>query len=224
MRDLLILGSGGFARETASAVRAINDASPTWRLLDFLDDNPALHGTERSGTPVLGALETAASMPDAAVVACVGNPGDHLARQRVVDRLDLPHERYATLRHPSAQVGAGCVIGSGTVLLAGVVLTADVTVGAHVSVMPHVVLTHDDVVDDFATIASGVRLGGGVRLGRGAYLGSGTLIRESVTIGAWSLVGMGSVVLQDVPPDQVWVGNPARFLRKTTTVTAEENA
>ena len=35
-----------------------------------------------------------------------------------------------------------------------------------------------------------------------------------VTVGAWSLVGMGSVVLGDVPPAEIWAGNPARLLRK----------
>jgi acetyltransferase-like isoleucine patch superfamily enzyme len=95
------------------------------------------------------------------------------------------------------------------------VLTADVTVGSHVAVMPQAVLTHDDVVGDYATIASGVRLGGGAVLEPGAYVGAGALIREGVTVGGRSLVGMGSVVLRDVPPGEVWAGNPAGFLRST---------
>ncbi|MFD0823542.1 sugar acetyltransferase, partial [Micromonospora zhanjiangensis] len=51
MRDLVIVGAGGFARETAAAVRAVNQVRPTWRLLGFLDDNPALRGVERAGLP-----------------------------------------------------------------------------------------------------------------------------------------------------------------------------
>jgi acetyltransferase-like isoleucine patch superfamily enzyme len=78
------------------------------------------------------------------------------------------------------------------------------------------VLTHDNVVGDYATVTSGVRLGGGAVLQEGAYVGAGALVREGVTVGAWSLVGMGSVVLHDVPPGQVWAGNPARLLRETT--------
>jgi sugar O-acyltransferase (sialic acid O-acetyltransferase NeuD family) len=221
MRDLVIVGAGGFARETAAAVRAVNRARPTWRLLGFLDDDPALRGVERSGLPVLGGLDTLGGLPDPAVVVCVGNPRDYAGRQRVVRRLDLPADRYATIVHPGAEVGHGSSLGPGTVLLAGAVLTADVTVGAHVAVMPHAVLTHDDRVDDHATIASGVRLGGGVALARGAYVGAGALIREGVTVGAWSQVGMGSVVLRDVPPGQVWVGTPARHLRAATQHTTD---
>jgi sugar O-acyltransferase (sialic acid O-acetyltransferase NeuD family) len=207
VRDLVIVGAGGFARETAAAATAAG-----WRVLGFLDDDPALHGTTRSGLPILGPV---AAMAETAVVVCVGNPRDYTARQRIVERLGLPAERYATVVHPAAEIGAGSVVGPGSVLLAGTVLTADVTVGSHVAVMPQAVLTHDDRVGDYATIASGVRLGGGAVLAAGAYVGAGALVLQGVTVGAWSLVGMGSVVLRDVPPGEVWAGNPARFLRST---------
>lgn len=213
MRDLVIVGAGGFARETAAAAQVVNRVSQTWRLRGFLDDDPALAGTRRAGLPVLGGLATLAKLPDAAVVVGVGNPRDWTGRQRIVSRLALSPDRYAIVRHPAAEVGAGSSVGPGSVLLAGVVLTADVTVGAHVAVMPHAVLTHDDRVADHVTIATGVRLGGGVVVEHGAYLGAGALIREGVTVGAGAQVGMGAVVLRDVPPGEVWVGSPARYLR-----------
>jgi sugar O-acyltransferase (sialic acid O-acetyltransferase NeuD family) len=217
LRELVIAGAGGFAREAAAAVRAINEVQPTWRLLGFLDDNPALHGTERSNLPILGGLDILTEMPDANVVVCVGNPRDYSARRRVVERLGLPDYRYATIVHPSAQVAAGCLVGPGSVLLAHVALTADVLIVAHVAVMPQAVLTHDDTVRDYATIASGVRLGGGVTVEQGAYVGAGALIREGLTIGSGALVGMGSVVLRDVPAGEVWAGNPARYLRHASS-------
>jgi sugar O-acyltransferase (sialic acid O-acetyltransferase NeuD family) len=206
MRDLVIVGAGGFARETAQTAGD--------RLLGFLDDDPAKQGTTVDGVPVLGGSEEIP--PDARVVVCVGNSRDLGGRGRLVDRLDLPPERYATLVHPAAWVSASSRIGPGSVLLAQVVLTASVRVGAHVAIMPHVTLTHDDVVADFATLASGVRLAGGVCVGRGAYLGSGALVREGLVIGPGALIGMGAVVTRDVPAGEVWAGNPARYLRPVT--------
>ncbi|HEV2634819.1 MAG TPA: acetyltransferase [Actinocrinis sp.] len=215
-RDLLIVGAGGLARETAQAVAAINAAAgPTWRLLGFLDDDPALKGSFVDGVEVLGGSELVHTHTQAAVVVCVAGPRGLFNRARLVQRLDLPEERYATIVHPSVDVSPSSTVGPGSVLFAQTVLTASVRVGAHVAVMPQVVLTHDVLVEDFVTIASGVRLGGGTRLERGAYLGAGALIREYVTVGAWSLVGMGSVVLRDVPTGEVWVGSPAGRLRAT---------
>jgi sugar O-acyltransferase (sialic acid O-acetyltransferase NeuD family) len=218
MSALLIIGAGGFARETAQAVMDAGDV----KLLGHLDDNIALHGTEVDGVPVLGGCDLVHGLPEARVVICVGNPGDYAARARLVRRLDLPADRYATVIHPTAAVSATSEVGPGSVLLAHCVLTAAVRVGAHVAVMPHVVLTHDDVVEDFATIASGARLGGGVRLERGAYVGSGALVRQGAAVGAWSLIGMGSTVLGDVPPGEVWAGNPARQLREAAAPALDE--
>jgi sugar O-acyltransferase (sialic acid O-acetyltransferase NeuD family) len=215
--DLLIAGAGGFARETAAAVDAVNRLAGrrAFRLLGFLDDEPALQGTTVSGRPVLGELQNVHRYPNAALVVCIGNPRRFDLRAQVVARLELPADRYATVVHPHAVVGTGARVGPGCVLLAQAVLTADATVGAHVAVMPQVVLTHDTVVGDYATLASGVRLGGGVHVGAGAYLGAGCLVRDGLCVGAGAQVGTGAVVLQDIPAGEVWVGNPARRLRLT---------
>lgn len=206
---LLLVGAGGLARETAEAVRS----SGSHRLAGFLDDDPSRHRTSLAGLPMLGSSEAVLDHPDARVVLC---PGPGAARARLAGRLGslgVGPERYATVVHPTAVLPASCRIGAGSVLLAGVVLTTAVTVGAHVVVMPGAVLTHDDVVEDFVTVCAGVALGGEVRVGTGAYLGAGALVRERRTVGAWSTLGMGAVVVDDVPPREVWVGNPARRLR-----------
>ncbi|MFJ3923357.1 NeuD/PglB/VioB family sugar acetyltransferase [Streptomyces sp. NPDC090022] len=226
--DLLIVGAGGFARETAQAVRDLAAAGPAsgraprWRLLGHLDDDPALHGRDVDGVPVLGGSERVHELARARVVVCVGSPRDYAVRARLVRRLGLPAHRYATVVHPTAALSSSSVLGVGSVLLAHCVLTAAVRVGSHVAVMPQVVLTHDDAIGDFATLASGVRLGGGVRLGRGAYVGAGSLVREYTAVGAWSLTGMGSTVLGDVPPGEVWAGSPARRLRTADAPALDE--
>jgi sugar O-acyltransferase (sialic acid O-acetyltransferase NeuD family) len=211
--ELLLVGAGGFGRETAEAVRAINQHNESWKVLGFLDDAPALQGGEVEGLPVLGPLDAIDRYPEAAVAVCTGHPGNYFSRKRIARRLGLEPVRYATLVHPGAALAASTAVGPGSVVLAAVVTTAAVQLGAHVVVMPGVVLTHDDVVADYVTFGAGARLGGRVRVGEGAYVGSGALVREDRAIGAWSLVGMGSVVLADVPPAEVWAGVPARHLR-----------
>jgi sugar O-acyltransferase (sialic acid O-acetyltransferase NeuD family) len=210
MRPLLLVGSGGFGRETAEAVLAVNDVAPQWDLLGFLDDDPARTGSRPVGVPVVGPIDAVHEHPDALVVLCTGRPDNYVSRLRIAQRLGLEPERYATVVHPSVAASRSSTVGPGSVLLAHTVLTADVTVGAHVAVMPQTVLTHDTVVGDWATIASGVRLGGAVRIEPGAYVGSSVTIRQGLTVGAWAMVGMAAVVTRDVPAGRLWFGAPAR--------------
>jgi sugar O-acyltransferase (sialic acid O-acetyltransferase NeuD family) len=211
-RPLVLLGAGGLARETAEA--AGSGDGQLWRLVGYLDDAPALAGTQVAGLPVLGPTSAAGTLPgDPGFVATVASHADPLRRRRLVERLGLADRRWATVVHPFAQLGRSTRIGPGCVVLATCVATADVQLGRHVVMMPGCILTHDDVVADYATLASGVTLSGGVRVGTDAYLGAGATVREGVRIGVGAVVGMGAVVTRDVPDGQVWAGVPARYLR-----------
>jgi sugar O-acyltransferase (sialic acid O-acetyltransferase NeuD family) len=212
-RPLLIIGAGGFGRETAEAVHAVNRATPQWDLLGFLDDGLAGHDAVVNGLPVLGPVAGVDRYPLAQFVISIGNPGNFTVRAAIVKRVGLPPERYATIIHPQAVIPPSAAVGPGTVILATSVATSAVEIGSHVVVMPAVVFTHDDVVGDFATLGTGVRLAGGVTVGQGAYIGAGAMVRERLTIGPWALVGMGAGVTRDVPGGEVWAGLPARYLR-----------
>jgi sugar O-acyltransferase (sialic acid O-acetyltransferase NeuD family) len=217
-RPLLVVGAGGFGRETLEAVRACNSVRPTWDVVGFLDDDPALQQRHIDGVPVVGRVDDLTRHPSAAAVVTIGNPSNFTWKRRIVDRLGSPPGRWASVVHPSASIPPSASVGPGTVVLAGVVATTAVEIGAHVTVMPSVVLTHDDVVCDFATLGSGARLAGDVTVGEGAYIGAGALVREHCRIGAWALVGMGAGVTTDVPFGEVWAGLPARRLRRVAVL------
>ncbi|MGB7979558.1 MAG: NeuD/PglB/VioB family sugar acetyltransferase [Candidatus Nanopelagicales bacterium] len=203
---LVIIGAGGFGRETA---RAALDGGYDGTLLGFLDDDPGLAGATVAGMPVLGPVAALAELPDAQVIVATGRPDNYTSRPRIVAGLGIDEARWATVVHPGASLASDTTVGPGSVLLAGVIATAGVRIGSHAAVMPLVVLTHDVHVGDFATIASAVALAGGVRVGDGAYLGAGTMVREGCSVGGWAMTGMASLVLADVPPGRLWFGSPA---------------
>ena len=49
---------------------------------------------------------------------------------------------------------------------------------------------------------------------KNAYIGANTVICQPVTIGEGAIIGASSVVIRDIPPFEIWAGNPARFIRK----------
>lgn len=209
VRKLIILGAGGTSREIAGAVRDVNQRELHWDLLGYLDDDPALHGAQIDGLPVLGLLETAGRSEAQVIigVARAKNPG---VRRSIVERLNLPRERYATIVHPSASVSPHAKTGAGTAILHNVVITSGTVVGDHVLILQNVTMAHDQVVEDFVTIAPGATIAGGVRLKQGSYIGAGSAILDGVSVNEGALVGIGSVVLWMFPPEQPWSAIPRR--------------
>jgi len=51
-------------------------------------------------------------------------------------------------------------------------------------------------------------------IGNDVWIGSHVMIKAGVTIGDGAVIGMGSIVTKDVGPYEIWVGNPARMIRK----------
>ncbi|MFH0883261.1 MAG: acyltransferase, partial [bacterium] len=52
-----------------------------------------------------------------------------------------------------------------------------------------------------------------VHIGRDCYFGTGAIVLGGVSIGDGAIIGAGSVVTRDVPAGEIWVGNPAKFVR-----------
>jgi sugar O-acyltransferase (sialic acid O-acetyltransferase NeuD family) len=211
MEDLIILGAGGTSREIADTVGDINRIERRWNLLGFLDDDAAKYGKAVAGLPVLGAIDCARQYAARFIIG-VARAGDSWRRRRIVERLALTRERFATIIHPSATVSRSATIGVGTAILYNSVVTTDVTIGDHVIIQYNVTVSHDAVIGDFVTMAPGSLIAGSVRLGAGAYLGAGSQVINDVTVNEAAVVGLGAAVIRDVMAGETVAGNPARPL------------
>ena len=123
---------------------------------------------------------------------------------------------------PEAKIGTGCnicanvlienevVIGNNVTVKSGVQLWDGVTLEDNVFVGPNVTFTNDlfprSKNSDWKLSKTVVK--------KGASIGANATIICGVTIGEGALIGAGSVVTKNVPAGEVWVGNPAKFLRK----------
>lgn len=212
-RDIVLLGAGGLSLDVIAIISAINSVQPQWNIIGFMDDDPAKHGAFCGGIPVLGPIDAAVDYPRSQFIMCMSGPESHFVRSDTYERLGLPMERYATLVHPLASIAGGAEIGCGSIVFAGATVTAEMSIGAHVILRPNSVISHDDKIEDYVSVGAGAVLAGHVTLRKNVYVGAGASIRGYITIGEGALIGMGAAVLRDIPPFEVWVGNPARFLR-----------
>jgi sugar O-acyltransferase (sialic acid O-acetyltransferase NeuD family) len=202
---LVLLAASGLAREVLAALEDRSELE----VRGILDDAPNLQASAVGASQVVGTLDQVGEHGDAQLLVCAGSGRSRAAIVARLRHLGIDDDRYATVVHPTAVVPRTCRVGQGSILLAGTVLTGDVMVGQHVVAMPHVTLTHDDRVEDFVTLCAGVSLGGSVHVDAWAYLGMNSSVREHTTVGAGSVLGMGSVLLRDLPDGETWVGVPA---------------
>lgn len=212
MRDLVIVGAGGFGAETAALVKSINGADRRWRLLGFLDDDRSLHGSAVLGHSVIGGIDWA-DRRDLSFVVAVGDSG---VRGKIVRRISESGPAAVTLVHPGASVHESSAVGPGSILCRGSSITVRATLGANCIVNLHCTIGHDCVVGDGSTLHPGVHLSGGSQLGRETEIGTGAVVLPGVRIGAGTVVGAGAVVTRDLPGDVVAVGAPARVTRELT--------
>jgi len=115
----------------------------------------------------------------------------------------------------NAIVGARCKISSHTFICEGVTIEDQVFVGHNVAFVNDSFPRATTATGDLQTAEDWVVEKTLVK--KGASIGSGATILANVTIGERAIVGAGSVVTRDVPPDVIVVGNPARILRRIDT-------
>ena len=203
MRDLLILGIGVHGAEMVEIVGRLNREEPTWNLLGCLSPDGRAVGESRNGFPVLGSFDDLSRYPEALLV-----PDNEWPRT-----LAVPRDRLTTLIDPTSFVSRTAEIGAGCVIYPHCFVGLNARLGDYVFCLSGCVVNHDDVIEDRTVLASSVTLAGFVRIESDCYLGQGCTVRQFQRVGRGSLIGMGAVVVKDVPANSVMVGNPARKLR-----------
>jgi acetyltransferase-like isoleucine patch superfamily enzyme len=107
----------------------------------------------------------------------------------------------------------GVAYNDGRIIFPGVQVSYDAQIGEHVHILYNAVVSHGCQVGDFVTICSGAVLAGEVTVESGAFIGANATIRHGgITIGRNATVGMGAVVVDNVPDNTKVVGNPAKVL------------
>ncbi len=106
-------------------------------------------------------------------------------------------------------VEGGVKIGNNVTLKCGVYLWDGTVVEDNVFIGPNATFCNDRYPRSKHQVPHKT-----LRIGRGASIGARAVILDGVTIGENAMIGAGSVVTKDVPAGELWVGNPARFVRK----------
>lgn len=124
MKDIIIVGAGGFGREVAWLIEDINKYSNEWNIVGFVDDNIHIQGKEIDGYKVVGTIDWLKSQQYSVVIAI----GDPMVRRSIVKGLEGSKNNYPVLLHPSALHSDKVSFGEGAIICAGNIITVDIKV------------------------------------------------------------------------------------------------
>lgn len=205
MTPFVIVGTGGMGRELLGWIAGCCEATrERFHVAAFISEG-ADAGTVIHNIPVLHPDDWT-GVPPRFVVAFA----DPVAKKRLALALEARDWEPATFIHDNAAVGTHARIGRGTVICPFCRISSDATVGEHVLVNGGSGIGHDAIVGSYSSLLGAVSVNGSATIGEGVIFGAGSMIYPGKRVGDWAKIGLGSVVLRNVPANATMFGNPAK--------------
>ena len=209
MKDIVIIGAGGFGREVAWLIEDLNKVNEEWNIIGFVDDNESIQGTDINGYKVVGNIEWLKNQK-LNVVNAIGDP---IVKKRVIERLINSENIYPILIHPSVIYSRQVSFGEGSIVCAANIITTNIEIGKHVIINLDCTIGHDAVLGNYTTVLPSVNISGFVETAECVSIGTGSAVIQGVKIGVNTVIGAGSVVVKDLPSNCTAVGTPAKPIK-----------
>lgn len=206
MKDLIIVGAGGFGRELLQWIKDINKLQTKWQIKGFIDDNPNALDELECDFMVIGSIQGWEPKSNEVFVCAIANPS---IKEQVVTSLKSKGASFVRIIHPTAIIGDHNKIGEGLIAYPNSYINTNVRIGDFVTLLSSGI-GHDVVVGDYSTISSYCDITGGVKIGKRVFLGSHVTIVPGRKIGDDAYLGAGSVVVTHIKEKTKVMGNPAK--------------
>lgn len=214
-RKVAILGGVGNGTVIAAAIEHARRMGATdLQVAGFLNDREPV-GKQLDLFPVIGLLADVTRLLREGywfVNTILRIDGNH-ERIAMFESLGIPDDRLATFVHPMAYVAPSVQLGPGCIIMPNVSMSPASRLGKGCLMMAGSMMGHDNVVGDFCHIAAQAAVGSYLHIGKGVHIGLNATIREFLSIGDFATLGAGGVLTKNIGPNEIWAGNPAKFLR-----------
>jgi len=211
-QKVIIIGSSGHSK----VIIDIFEKEGRYQIIGLIDAFRRI-GEETLGYQVLGKEEDLPFLiennPNCKLFIAVG---DNWIRKKVRDKIVeiIPNADFATVIHPSAQIGKDVQIGNGTAIMAGAIINSSSAIGDFVIINTKSSIDHDGKMLNFSSLAPNATLGGNVSIGEFSAISIGATIKHGISVGRHSIIGAGSLLIKNCGDHSIMLGVPAYEVRK----------
>ena len=211
MKEIAIIGAGGFGREVKMLIDQINEKENKFHFIGYFDDGIE-KGKEINGHKILGNTEDLNEYNGE--IDLVFSLADPKLKKKILSNISKKDINFPTLIHPSCFIGGDNVnIGEGTIICAGTIITVDINIGEHVILNLSCTVGHNTSIGSYSSFMPSVNISGEIEIGKGVYCGTGSKIINQLNIGEGTIIGAGAVVSKSLPANCTAVGVPAKPIK-----------
>ena len=205
---LAIYGAGGAGREAKEIAEIINQ----WEELVFIDDTEECCIYKNIKKLPFDQFEQIYSPQNTEIIIALGEPQ---YKKMLYDKVVAKGYALANVIHPAAIINKSATLGHGLLIKAGAIVSSDAVVEDNVSIEEYAVVGHDTIVRKHSQLSTFSVIAGHCEIGESTYIALSVPVKEMTRIGSNVVVGMGSVVVRDIPDDVIAMGNPARAIKRS---------
>ncbi len=206
MKDIIIVGAGGFAREAYYLIEAINNVHPTWHIKGFIDDTLPDLTKVNIEVPVLGTIKDWQPSENEVFAMGISSPN---GKEVVAALLKSRGARFATLVHPVARVNRTVRMGEGCIIN-GMSSIGDCSILGDFVHVAGSMIGQDRSIGDYSTTTGFTNIATG-DVGKRCFVSSHAVVLRD--IGDDVFVTAGSVVMHKVKSGLRVMGSPAKAMK-----------
>lgn len=216
-KKIIVIGGEGNGGVIASCIddhrKNYNDNE--WEVVGFLNDSNQFKTIY--DIPVLGGTNLIHDLlkEDYYFMYAIHMVGRNKQSEEIFKKLNIPLERFPTIIHKTAFVAPNVVLEPGVFVMSNAYVGHSTKIGHCSLIMANSIVGHNVTIGELCHISVGAILGGYITMGKVADVAFGATVLSAKNIGNYSVAGANSLITKDIPNNEIHIGTPAKFLKKT---------
>ena len=210
MKDLYLIGAGGFSTEILHLVELIQEKSKRWNQVFFIDETMEPFSKELRGVKVVGGLEVIEKTEaEIDVVITINNT---VAIKRIVETLKINSNiQFPNIYSPYAIIDEKYLqIGEGNIVMHFCILSTHLTIGNFNTFNSYAGVGHDCIIGDYNSFGPRVAISGKVNIGNVNDFGVNSTVLDKKTIGNNNNIWMNTSIMKNIKSDGTYFGIPGK--------------